>query len=88
MERNPRIRNLDTVDSAILRELQKDARKPFAEIGKAVSLSATTVAERIRRLEQDGVIEGYQMKLSAAKLGYQVNAFILARPSGTDVRFI
>lgn len=88
MERNPRIRSLDAVDSAILRELQEDARRPFAEIGKAVSLSATTVAERIRRLEQEGVIEGYQVKLSAAKLGYPVTAFILARPNGPDVRFI
>jgi Lrp/AsnC family leucine-responsive transcriptional regulator len=88
LERNPRIRSLDAVDSAILRELQEDARRPFAEIGKAVSLSATTVAERIRRLEQEGVIEGYQVKLSAAKLGYPVTAFILARPNGPDVRFI
>jgi Lrp/AsnC family transcriptional regulator, leucine-responsive regulatory protein len=88
LERNPHFRSLDAIDSAILRELQNDARKSFSEIGKAVSLSATTVAERIRRLEQEGVIEGYQVKLSAAKLGYPVTAFILARPKGPDVRFI
>lgn len=88
MEQNPRFRNLDALDSSILRELQGNARKSFLEIGKTVSLSATSVAERIRRLEHEGVIEGYQPKLSAAKLGYPVTAFILARPEGADVRFI
>lgn len=88
MEQNHRFRNLDALDGAILRELQSDARKSFAEIGKAVALSATSVAERIRRLEHEGVIEGYQVKVSAAKLGYPVTAFILARPNGPDVRFI
>lgn len=88
MEQNHRFHNLDALDGAILRELQHDARKSFAEIGKTVALSATSVAERIRRLEHDGVIEGYQVKLSAAKLGSPVTAFILARPNGPDVRFI
>jgi Lrp/AsnC family transcriptional regulator, leucine-responsive regulatory protein len=88
LEQTPRFRNLDALDSAILHELQNDARKSFAEIGKAVALSATSVAERIRRLEHEGVIEGYHVKLSAAKLGYPVIAFILARPKGPDVRFI
>ncbi len=88
LEQNPRFRSLDMLDGAILRELQNDARKSFAEIGKAVALSATSVAERIRRLEHEGVIEGYQVKLSAPKLGYPVTAFILARPKGPDVRFI
>jgi Lrp/AsnC family transcriptional regulator, leucine-responsive regulatory protein len=88
LEQNPRFRNLDALDAAILCELQTDARKSFAEIGKAVALSATSVAERIRRLEHEGIIEGYQVKLSAAKLGYPVTAFILARPNGPDMRFI
>jgi len=57
-------------------------------MGKAVGLSATSVAERIRRLEQEGVIEGYRARLSAAKVGYPVTAFILARPNGSDARFV
>jgi Lrp/AsnC family leucine-responsive transcriptional regulator len=79
---------LDSLDRSILRALQKSARDSFAEIGKAVGLSATSVAERIRRLERFGVIEGYQVQLSAEKLGFPVTAFILARPNGPDARFI
>jgi Lrp/AsnC family leucine-responsive transcriptional regulator len=67
--------------------LQKSARDSFAEIGKAVGLSATSVAERIRRLERVGVIEGYQVRLSPEKLGFPVTAFMLARPNGPDARF-
>jgi Lrp/AsnC family transcriptional regulator, leucine-responsive regulatory protein len=88
LQQYPQFRKLDSLDIAILRELQDDARRSFAETGKTVGLSATSVAERIRRLEHEGVIEGYQVKLSAAKLGYPVTAFILARPEGADVRFI
>jgi Lrp/AsnC family transcriptional regulator, leucine-responsive regulatory protein len=85
--KSPRFHALDRVDCAILRALQRNGRDSFAEIGKAIGLSATSVAERIRRLEDAGVIEGYEVKLSAAKLGYPVTAFILARPSGPDARF-
>ncbi len=88
LPKSPRFHALDRVDCSILRALQQSARDSFAEIGKAIGLSATSVAERIRRLEHEGVIEGYQVRLSAAKLGYPVTAFILARPSGPDARFI
>lgn len=86
--KSPRFHALDRLDCSILRALQKSARDSFAEIGKAVGLSATSVAERIRRLEHAGVIEGYQVRLSAEKLGYPMTAFILARPKGPDARFI
>jgi Lrp/AsnC family leucine-responsive transcriptional regulator len=79
---------LDRVDCSILRELQTSGRESFAEIGKRVGLSATSVAERIRRLENANIIEGYHVRLSAAKLGYPVTAFILARPNGPDARFV
>lgn len=87
LAKSPGFHALDRVDCSILRALQQSARDSFAEIGKAIGLSATSVAERMRRLEHDGVIEGYQVKLSAAKLGYPVTAFILARPNGPDARF-
>ncbi len=46
------------------------------------------MAERIRRLEEAGIIEGYEVRLSASRMGNPVVAFILARPSGPDARFI
>jgi Lrp/AsnC family leucine-responsive transcriptional regulator len=88
LAKSPRFHALDRIDCSILRVLQKNGRDSFAEIGKAVGLSATTVADRIRRLEEAGVVEGYQVRLSSAKLGYPVTAFILARPNGPDARFV
>lgn len=88
MAKSPRIHALDRVDCSIIRALQENGRDSYAEIGKAIGLSATSVAERIRRLEDAGIIEGYQVRLSAAKLGYPVTAFILARPNGPDARFV
>jgi Lrp/AsnC family leucine-responsive transcriptional regulator len=88
LAKSPRFHALDRVDCAIVAALQRNGRDSFSEIGKSVGLSATSVAERVRRLEQAGVIEGYQVRLSAAKLGYPVIAFILARPKGPDARFI
>lgn len=84
----PRSHSIDPVDCSIIRALQKSGRESFAEIGKAIGLSATSVAERIRRLENMGIIEGYHASIAAAKVGYPVTAFILARPNGPDARFI
>lgn len=88
MAKSPRFHAPDAVDCSIIRTLQQNGRDSFAEIGKAIGLSATSVAERIRHLEDAGIIEGYQVRLSAAKLGYPVTAFILARPNGPDARFV
>ena len=88
MAENPRFHTLDRTDCSLLLRLQESGRESFAELGKAIGLSATTVAERVRRLEQLGVIKGYKARISTEKVGLPVTAFILARPSGPDVRFI
>lgn len=49
----------DETDVRILRELQDDARVTMAELGRRAALSAPAVADRVRRLEDAGVIEGY-----------------------------
>jgi Lrp/AsnC family leucine-responsive transcriptional regulator len=67
---------LDQIDWSILRELQADARLSYAQLGKRVNLSSPAVAERVRRLERDGVITGYQVKVDAAKVGAPVSAFV------------
>jgi Lrp/AsnC family leucine-responsive transcriptional regulator len=67
--------------------LQDNGRVPFAEIGKAIGLSPTSVAERVRRLESIGVVQGYRAQISASKMGFPLIAFILARPIGSDARF-
>ena len=60
---------LDKTDLAILKLLQQNARATIKEISEQVHLSTTPVHERIRRLEQSGVIEKYITVLNAAKIG-------------------
>jgi Lrp/AsnC family transcriptional regulator, leucine-responsive regulatory protein len=84
----PRFHALDRVDCSIIRALQKNGRSSFAEIGKAIGLSASSVSERVRRLESAGVIQDYSVRLSAPKLGYPISAFVLARPKGPDAHFV
>jgi Lrp/AsnC family leucine-responsive transcriptional regulator len=67
---------LDAVDWRLLELLQEDARLGFAELGRRVSLSAPAVAERIRRLEEDGVLTGYHAEVDVAKLGFPMQAVI------------
>lgn len=78
---------LDRVDRSIIRLLQDRGRESLAEIANAVGLSSPRIGERVRRLETAGVIEGYHAAVSASKLGYNLTAFILARPVGLDARF-
>jgi Lrp/AsnC family leucine-responsive transcriptional regulator len=87
LAKSPSFHVLDRVDRAIIGALQQNGRDSFSDIGKAIGLSATSVADRVRRLEQAGLIEGYHVRLSTQKLGFPVTAFILARPRGPDARF-
>ena len=64
--------NLDNTDWKILTELQRDARLSFAELGRRVGLSSPAVQERVRRLEDAGVIEGYHVKVNAKKVGLPI----------------
>ncbi|MCO8272965.1 Lrp/AsnC family transcriptional regulator [Actinoplanes sp. TRM 88003] len=74
---------LDRTDWRLLTELQKDGRSPFAELARAVAMSPSAVAERIRRLEEAGVIAGYRARLDPERVGLQVMAFVRLRyPTG------
>jgi len=68
--------SLDPTHLAILRLLQENARLSLAEIGRQVGLSAPAVAERVRRLEDAGIILGYRAELDLEALGYGVEAII------------
>ena len=67
---------LDSADRQILALLQQDARLPFTEIGRRVHLTSPAVAERVRRLEEAGVILGYTPRLNLRALGYSFEAFV------------
>ncbi len=72
----------DRADRLILSALQQDARLSMRELGRKVGLSAPAVTERVRRLEEEGVISGYSAKLVPARLGRQITAFIGVQDSG------
>ncbi|WP_412554413.1 Lrp/AsnC family transcriptional regulator [Shimia sp. MIT1388] len=71
---------LDHIDAAILRELSADARIARAELARRVGLSAPSVADRVRRLEDVGIITGYGARIDPSKLGYGLAVLIRARP--------
>ena len=65
---------LDTVDHALLRELQEDARRSNRELAAAVHVSPSTSSERVRALRADGVIRGYHADVALDALGRRVQA--------------
>ncbi len=67
---------LDGIDRQLLDELQGDCKRSLKEIGAAVGLSAPSVMERVRKLENAGVIRGYHALLDARKVGLDISAFI------------
>lgn len=74
-------RSLDPTDWRILAELQRDGRLSYNEVARRVNLSAPAVAERVRRLEADGVITGYQARVDPARAGQPITAFLQMRCS-------
>lgn len=67
---------MDAVDKRLLAQLQQDARLSFNELSRRVNLSAPAVAERVRRLEADGVIAGYHAHVDLARAGRPVTALV------------
>ena len=71
---------MDATDQRILNLLQTDARMTLREIGERVNLTPPSVSERIHKLEDEGIIEGFSIHVNRAKLGYAVSGYIMAAP--------
>ena len=71
----------DAVNLRILMELQQDPRLPMTELGRRVGLSSPAVTERVRRLEEDGVIQGYRLEINPSALGLPIAVYIRIRPN-------
>ncbi|MFP2926113.1 Lrp/AsnC family transcriptional regulator [Pyxidicoccus sp. 3LG] len=67
---------LDELDHRLVDLLQRDGRATQLELSRAVGLSQPAVAERIRKLEERGIITGYTARVDASKLGKDITAFI------------
>jgi Lrp/AsnC family leucine-responsive transcriptional regulator len=72
--------SLDATDVRILDALVKDARLSIADLARLVGLSAPSVSERIKRLEEVGVIEGYTLVINPKALGLPIAAWLRIRP--------
>ena len=70
---------MDELDLAILRELQRDGRASITDIARAIGKPRTTVANRLERLMEEGVIKGFKPILDFKKLGYNITAFVLLK---------
>lgn len=71
---------LDDLDAKILQLLVRDARLSLAELGRQVGLSAPSVSERLRRMEDEGVIESYTAVMNPQAIGLPVSAYIRVQP--------
>jgi Lrp/AsnC family leucine-responsive transcriptional regulator len=72
---------LDRINRRLLIELKADPRLPMTELGRRVGMSSPAVTERVRRLEEAGVIRGYRLDVDPAALGLPLTAFIRVRPN-------
>lgn len=78
---------LDNTDRAILRELQDDARLSYAEIGRRVGLSSPAVQERVRKIEDAGIIKGYYADIDYKAVGLPIMAITRLLNVKTDNHF-
>lgn len=83
----PTFEPLDAIDRRIVAELQGDARLRVAELGRRVGLSAPAIADRLRRLEEGGVLS-YRAEVDPRALGYSICAIVRVSPQSRDIQVI
>ncbi|KVP42548.1 Lrp/AsnC family transcriptional regulator [Burkholderia ubonensis] len=76
----PSVAALDATDRAILAALADDARIATSELARQIGLSAPATADRVRRLEAQGVIAGFTVALDPRALGYTLQAIVRVKP--------
>ncbi|TFV91592.1 Lrp/AsnC family transcriptional regulator [Oxalobacteraceae bacterium OM1] len=82
-------RGIDAVGWQLLRLLQEDARQSYAELARQVGMSVPAVAERVRRMEEAGIVTAYRAELAPDKLGLELTVFIeLTTPPSQYKRFL
>ena len=67
---------MDNIDKRLITLLQKNARMSLKSLAEDVFLSSPAVAARIEKLEREGYIEGYEVKINQLAIGYHITAFI------------
>ena len=77
---------MDKIDRRILGLLEKDARLTYGQIGKNVGMAASSVHDRVRKLEKSGAIKGYRAEIELEEVGLPITAFVslALRPASPD----
>jgi Lrp/AsnC family leucine-responsive transcriptional regulator len=81
-------RLLDDVNLRLLEELRADPRQSIAQLGRRVGMSPPAVGERVRRLEETGIIKGYHLDINPAAIGLPITVYIRIRPSAGNLSAI
>jgi Lrp/AsnC family leucine-responsive transcriptional regulator len=79
---------IDDIARKLLEELQKNARASYAELGRLVGLSPSATAERLRRLEDAGIIRGYRADIDPASLGLGLTALVRMTADGVQYQYL
>lgn len=70
----------DPTDIEIIRQLIADPRLTTSELGRRVGMSAPAVRERVQRMEESGIITGYETRIDPKALGYTITVFVRVKP--------
>ncbi|MBO6523908.1 MAG: Lrp/AsnC family transcriptional regulator [Balneolaceae bacterium] len=70
---------VDALDLKLLEVLKENSRLSFADLGRRISLSPSSVRERVQKMEDSGTIKKYSIQIDSKKLGYELEAFILVK---------
>ncbi len=80
-----RDQSIDAVDARLLRRLESDGRTSIADLARALGMAAPSVAERLKRLEEAGVIRRFTVEIDPSALGYTLAAYIRIRPTSGQI---
>jgi Lrp/AsnC family transcriptional regulator, leucine-responsive regulatory protein len=80
--------NIDETDRLIVRLLSENARMPVSELARKVGLSGPSTSERIRRLENNGIISRFTVELDLAALGYPLQAIVRIKPRPGNMHIV
>jgi Lrp/AsnC family transcriptional regulator, leucine-responsive regulatory protein len=78
---------MDDVDVVLIDSLQRDGRRSVASLARELGMAPSSVKERMAKLEETGVITGYTALVDPSKVGWTVQAFLLARVERGEPRF-
>lgn len=77
---------MDALDLRILTSLDADARRSYADLARELNVSQPTIADRVRRLENRGILRGTMLCVDLARLGFGICAFVRIRSASTSKR--